>query len=362
MKIFYVIGFLLLFVFRVDSEYDHDPDNLIYLCRKVIKLYTRQVKNGNITQPFLRLHIYLKEIVVKSYQEDPVALFNTIRESGDQQVACFIMAILTVRSSNLVIGDTKFYSQIHLPNFFFERAKALMQKVCTKHEWKRVLWQKVCIIHEWKKAKEILEILLSIQNQFLHQFKCENDTIVKAKGWITEYESICHTFDPSDFDTLSKLFHDIHAMAPSFLGENPKKHFSILRLLIRFKIIREQFYRYHWEKLDFELCHPKLTCLIVINHSKLAMFDLLRNVNPVYSSDLFRYNKEIQGIKAAYEEQTNKESSIDGGLRISNEFYKSLLGGFENDKKFCTMNDRQRWLLKAIRHLLPILADYKRIF
>jgi hypothetical protein len=328
MKFFSLLSFSWFLANCTFFEY---RNNLIYSCRRIID---QNLKVIIFDKPSASQMAHL----IQFYENDPIALLNIVRWNGNRQVSCFIIGILTLKPPvDFSYWDIyKIYSNISLPKFFFQKCRILMNRVCKRRDW--------------AKAKEILEILLSIQRQYLYHLEASD--LARAKRWINEYESILHTFDPSDMDAFLRLFRQIQSIAISCYGNFSAKFFY-LKLINRFKIFRYHALNRYWKKLNVNSCPPKLLYLIVHDFNGLKIFNFLYK-SSIHLFYIIPKAKSFKRIIADYEALNDTRVDTRRRLQFLKEFCKYLHSYTKKDETPLKFQQR-----KLIKEKLRIIVNGK---
>jgi hypothetical protein len=348
MKIFLSIFFLWVLVFGSKIEYDMTGNQLVYLYRQSKDLYSIRVRDESFKNVFSDFYHKLGDFMKQKFRENPTLLFQIIRENGNFQAAYFVVLAL---SFDMYITDM--YDEIANTNFastkFFERSKSLVV---------HLLRQK-----DWPAYKEAFAIFLSIQRQYLVHLKPNREKWEKVGDWISSYEFVYQSYDPSDRNAFHSLFYNLQSIAKRFKGKIPKSkpnRFYVLNLLRLFEAYRNYSFIHDWENLNVKEIDASLLCLILLaEFPKSRIFEFL--INPkVSASDFGNFSFEFAKVVATYEVKARTLFfTSSSSFHHSTRFYKYLQS--VNCGNTYNFEGKRLWFIKTLLHLISVFGRQPKL-
>jgi hypothetical protein len=335
--------FSLFISFVVCSDFVITLDNLTNSYDKVRRLYFKFDKDEEFWDQFNGSHSHLKNFLVKTFETDPIGLFQKIEKSQNFQL-CFI-----------VIGCVQLSLNKKMSTHLWEEhlcAQSVPKTIAKKfYRWSKEIMHRIVRSEDWSKSKEILGILLSLQKKFLLLLGSSAKKEVQMR--LAEYKFLCGQFDPSDFDTFLGTFVHLKSMA---LDSNGNFHKNLLnrKFIKLFKIHQIHFHLYRKElPWDPSKLDPKLLYFLIFTVRYRDFSDSMKTppkLSLKYLTGLDVFQKTFTIYKETI--KPNTISINDAMVNGSSDFIKFVRESI--DSNMFALNESDHWYLKAILCLVPI--------
>jgi hypothetical protein len=290
MKIFFLTFLFFHLVQSIKYGIVFNKDQIFHLYRKATEYYLRN-PDFSSESPFGGLHGELVNLVLNSYQENRRGFLELVRQKESRQFAHFVFLALSYMSDNETWIEHS--DPAYSPFKFFERAKDFALHLPLEKDWK---------IH-----REILSVLLSIQEEYLPHLDSKLHNIKLVKDWMRiQQEIISYPHDLSSNETLLQLFYQIQLLARNYKGKIPEGDrikSSIEGFLQLFDYSLQYLLSNNWETSEITLLPPKLLYVAALQspYSGNLIFNCLKDPKTFSPVNLDLFSSNFQIIKAKYE-------------------------------------------------------------
>jgi hypothetical protein len=355
MKIFFLTFLFFHLVQSLKYGLAFREKQLIHLYRKATDYYS-----GNrdfFANPFRPFHNKLVRLVLDSFRENPKSFLELVRQKESRPLAHFVLLALSYMSDNETWIEHS--DPTYSPFKFFERAKNFAFSLFMEKDW--------------ISQREMLSVLLSIQEQYLSHLDSKVHDINQVREWMSiQQEIIAYPHDLCSNETLLQLFYQLQSLARRYKGEIPEKgrNKSLIEgFLHLFRYSLQYLLSKNWVASDITLFPPKLIYVAILqrtlqsSNSGILIFACLKDPKSFSSVNLNLFSYNFMTLRTIYElEFKTKTTSHFQAFQANSKFRKFLRELIAKKETFpFNMKKKDFWFIEAILYISSNLHDCDKL-